>query len=184
GYADLEGLIRYWLEAAPASMADAYPVESYGKVIAILNNLDPLVPEGERASMREGLERFLREKRPPPRPADLGGPAADLWEAATTIGRARPDLVERILAAARPGASLVQPAGRLGGLRARVFLLHAAGDRLIPPVESQRLAALVGSPARFLVTPLFEHVSVRGGGLLERWRLVRFASAFLEAAGD
>ena len=182
GYADLEGLIRYWLEAAPESPPGEYPVESYGKVIAILNNLDPLVPEAEREPLREGLERFLREKRPPPRPPDLGVMAADLWDAATTVGPTRPDLVERIVLAAGPGAHLVQPSGRLEGLRARVFLLHAAGDRLIPPRESERLASIVGEPSRLLLTPLFEHVTVRSGGSLERWRLVRFAAAFLEAS--
>ena len=104
GYADLEGLVRHWLEAAPEAPPGEYPVECYGRVIAILNNLDPLVPEVERDPLREGLERFLREKRPPPRPPDLGGMASDLWDAATTLGPTRPDLVERIVLAAGPGA--------------------------------------------------------------------------------
>ncbi|HET6201591.1 MAG TPA: alpha/beta fold hydrolase [Planctomycetota bacterium] len=184
-YADLEGLARAWLGAAPEIPPGTYPVESYGKGILVLNSLDALVGPDESGPLRELLERFLREKKLPPRPEGLGPTAAELWSVATDVGPTPPALLDRIVSAALPGIRRVQPAARLGELRARVFLLHAAGDRLIPPGESRRLAAILGERARLLVTPLFEHVSLRGEGTgaLERWRLVRFAGAFLRAAG-
>ena len=185
GYADLEGLVRHWLTAAPEAAGGEYPVESYGKVIVVLQCLDPLVEEPERGPLREALENFLREKKRPPRPDGLGETARELWTAATTVGPAPVPLVERIVVALRPGLGPIEPIGRLGGIRAAPFLLHAAGDRLIPPSESARLAAALGGRTRTLVTSLFDHVTVRGEGSAwgERWRLVRFTAAFLGAAG-
>jgi len=154
----------------------------------ILNNLDGLAAEPEHEPLRRGLEAFLRDGAPPPRPAGLSEGGSRLWEAATTVGPVDPTLVEEILAASRPDLARLAPAGRLAGLRARVFLLHATGDPLIPPSESEALArdlAGAGRVADLVVTPLFEHVSLRGEsrGAGGTFSLVRFTARFLRRAG-
>ena len=86
----------------------------------------------------------------------------------------------------RGGDGAVSPRGNLGGLRCPVFLLHGAGDTVIPPSETLWLAAEVpaGRLAQVLVTPVIEHVEMRGEpALLEQWALVRFMTALLDRAG-
>lgn len=59
----------------------------------------------------------------------------------------------------------LSPAGRLGGIRARVFLMHAAGDPYIPVTESRRILAearSAGVSVYYSETAIFEHVDLTG----------------------
>ena len=61
--------------------------------------------------------------------------------------------------------------------RAPVFLLHGAGDNVIPMIETDRLAAsLAGwTEVRALVTPLLMHADVAPEiQLRDAWRVVAF----------
>jgi pimeloyl-ACP methyl ester carboxylesterase len=74
------------------------------------------------------------------------------------------------------------PRRQLGSLRAPVFLLHGAGDTVIPATELGWLAGEV-SPGMLhgqLVTPLLEHVSLQGRpSVLEYARAIHFLAGVL-----
>ncbi len=79
------------------------------------------------------------------------------------------------------------PHGRLGGLHAPVFLLHGAGDSVIPATETLWLAADIpkGLVRDELVSPALVHVELEGEpSKREKWALVHFMAEVLEAAGS
>jgi pimeloyl-ACP methyl ester carboxylesterase len=79
----------------------------------------------------------------------------------------------------------VSPRGRLGGVRAPVFLLHGAGDTVIPATELAWLAGEVppGRLRRALVSPAILHVEIHGEpGAGEQWDLVHFMAGVLDEA--
>ena len=65
-------------------------------------------------------------------------------------------LDERFLAT----LTAASPKGQLAGLRAPTFILHGAGDHLIPVEESRRLARVLRGqvPVKAVELELFEHV--------------------------
>jgi dienelactone hydrolase len=70
--------------------------------------------------------------------------------------------------------------------RVPVFLMQGAGDTVIPPSETPRLAAYLerqGTPAvRWLLTPVLSHVGIDNDVTLgDWWRLVRFWRALQDA---
>ncbi len=77
----------------------------------------------------------------------------------------------------------VSPAGRLAGLKAAVFLLHGAGDNVIPPTELAWLERDVpaASLRAALVSRAISHAEVEGApGLGDSWALVHFMAGVLE----
>ena len=59
----------------------------------------------------------------------------------------------------------LSPAGRLAGLGVPVYVVHGAGDSVIPSAETEWAARELGdAPHVALVTPLIEHVEVNGDG--------------------
>jgi pimeloyl-ACP methyl ester carboxylesterase len=79
------------------------------------------------------------------------------------------------------------PHGRLASLRAPVFLLHGAGDRVIPSTETLWLARDVppGLVRDVLVSPAVVHVEVEGDpSFREKFALVHFMAEVLDAAND
>jgi dipeptidyl aminopeptidase/acylaminoacyl peptidase len=58
-----------------------------------------------------------------------------------------------------------------------VFLLHGAGDTVIPPAESQRMADRLRAvvPVRLLVTEVITHAEANPGPhVADVWQLARF----------
>jgi acetyl esterase/lipase len=91
-------------------------------------------------------------------------------------------LADALAAAGRRAHPEVEPAGRLGGLRAPVVLLHGRADTLIPFTETLRLAALLPRAARrrVLVTRAVGHAKTTGAGpprnpVALAWEATRFA---------
>ncbi len=101
--------------------------------------------------------------------------AADL-DAAEAAVRALP-------AAARATLDALSPSGHLGGLSARVFLMHDLGDAYVPYPESRALAAELGDRASLTEFRLFDHVEPKGidigGAAPEAWRLLWHIRAVL-----
>jgi pimeloyl-ACP methyl ester carboxylesterase len=56
----------------------------------------------------------------------------------------------------------VSPQGKLGGLKANVYLLHGGADTVIPPAESEWLAREVppGKLRALVISPLITHVEL------------------------
>jgi pimeloyl-ACP methyl ester carboxylesterase len=79
------------------------------------------------------------------------------------------------------------PHGGMGGLHAPVYLLHGAGDSVIPATETLWLATDVpkGLVRDVLVSPAVVHVELEGEPpLREKWALVHFMAEVLGAAGS
>ena len=77
------------------------------------------------------------------------------------------------------------PHGRLAGLRAPVYLLHGAGDSVIPSTETLWLARDVpqGLVRDVLVSPAVVHVEIEGEpGAREKFALVHFMAEVLDEA--
>jgi pimeloyl-ACP methyl ester carboxylesterase len=91
----------------------------------------------------------------------------------------------RVIDETAPTMARVSPHGNLTGLRARVFLLHGAGDSVIPPSESRWLAADAppGAVENLLVSQAIQHVELHGEPTArEKWDLVHFMAQVLAAA--
>jgi pimeloyl-ACP methyl ester carboxylesterase len=77
------------------------------------------------------------------------------------------------------------PRGHLASLHAPVFLLHGAGDAVIPATETLWLARDVpsGLVQDELVSPALVHVELEGEpSAREKWALVHFMAEVLAAA--
>jgi pimeloyl-ACP methyl ester carboxylesterase len=77
---------------------------------------------------------------------------------------------------------LVSPHGHLGSVRAAVYLLHGAGDTVIPPSETQWLAQDLppGVLRRVLISPAMGHVELGGDpSIADEWAVVDFLAAVL-----
>ncbi len=72
-------------------------------------------------------------------------------------------------------------------MRAPVYLLHGAGDKVIPSSETLWLARDVpkGLVRDVLVSPALVHVEMQGDpGFREKFALVHFMAEVLDAAAD
>lgn len=80
----------------------------------------------------------------------------------------------------------VSPEGKLGHVRADVFLAHGSGDNVIPPTETLWIAKQV-PPDKLkvaLISPVISHVELgREPTLADSWRLVHFMEEFLHDTG-
>jgi pimeloyl-ACP methyl ester carboxylesterase len=79
------------------------------------------------------------------------------------------------------------PEGKLGGLRAKVLLLHGAGDDVIPPTETEWLAREIppGLKEEVLISPAISHVEMGAKpGLVDQYRVVEFIAEMVEEAED
>ena len=119
--------------------------------------------------------------------AEALGPEA--WATVDALFDGRADLVAPELLAEterdHEAMDRVSPHGKLGGLRAPVFLLHGAGDTVIPAAETAWLASEVPADVlrEALVSPAIVHVEMDDGtALSDQWALVRFMARVLEAA--
>ena len=75
----------------------------------------------------------------------------------------------------------LSPRNRLASVQGRVFLVHDAGDRLVPATHAISIYKQLRQhgprrPISVLVTPLFSHVSLRSpSSILDAWRLTNMA---------
>ena len=79
-------------------------------------------------------------------------------------------------------AEAVSPSGKLGHIKADVFLAHGAGDNVIPPSELLWVEREVPADKLkvALVSPAISHVELGGEPTFsDRWQLVHFMEEFL-----
>ena len=82
-------------------------------------------------------------------------------------------IYEGLPAEFRANMKAISPSAHVGGLRARIMIMHDRDDRLVPAAESRRLAEALEERGDFRYTEVlaFEHVRPAGGGGL--WLLVK-----------
>jgi dienelactone hydrolase len=154
----------------------------YGMMVLVYSHAGDFFPPEDVPAAREALRLWLWEKR---------GEAKDAAGKLSPASKAKIDrlfsdepddahaLAPELLAeieSHRADMAAVSPHGRLGGLRADVFLLHGAGDNVIPKAETLWLAEDV--PAAHLrstlVSPAIQHVELKSPTFLDEVALVHF----------
>ena len=159
----------------------------YGSTVLIYTHVEDFFPAGDVPAAREALRFFLHEKRDEAREAarKLSPPAKATMDIVfgPDISALRPDLTAMI-ARRTPDMQYVSPHGRLAGLRAHVYILHGAGDTVIPSTEALWLAQDVpaASLRMVLVSPAIEHVELKEPSLGDQWSLIHFMGGVIGEA--
>jgi dienelactone hydrolase len=163
---------------------------AYGPAVVLYSHAEDFFPAADVAVARDTLRAWLHEDFDAAR-ARAGALSP---EAAATMQHVF-DRDSAALAAAlqaeieklAPSFDAVSPAAHLQHLRVPAFLLHGAGDSVIPSTETEWLARDV-PPALLrdaLVSPAIEHVELQGKpSIRDELALVHFMSDVLEAADE
>jgi dienelactone hydrolase len=161
---------------------------SYGPLVLVYDRLEDFFPPSDLDAARIALRAWLWE--------DVAD-ARKKEEALSPPSRAKMDelfddhldSIEPALLAElethRDDMRAASPHAGMEGLRAPVYLLHGAGDSVIPATETLWLATDVpkGLVRDVLVSPAVVHVELEGEPpLREKWALVHFMAEVLGAA--
>jgi dienelactone hydrolase len=160
----------------------------YGPLVLVYSHIEDFFPKDDVPTAREALRDWLWENRDAARarlPA-LGPVAREKMERlfAANVASIAPEILAE-LKTHQDEAARVSPHGRMAGLRAPVFLLHGAGDTVIPASETLWLAKDVpaGLAKDVLVSAAIQHVELEGEpSAMEKWALVHFMADVLAEA--
>ena len=186
GYDDLERLVRSWMVDPSPGVPELHDPLVEGRRRVLLGNLDGLAAPADRPALRAAL-RALLTGAPPPETTGLSPAGSRVLDCALSTEPIAPALADAVLAPMGPTLRALAP-GRDGRApRARVFLLHGEGDRIVPPSDADALRATLealGTRVRVHVTGVFAHVAAGDSpSLWSSWTLVWFVGDFLAAAG-
>jgi pimeloyl-ACP methyl ester carboxylesterase len=192
GAYDNLGRVARFLATSQAEFPDGrmelYAAHDYGAAVFVYSHLEQFFPAGERAVAHDALRDWLWE-----RPADAQALFPQLDPASRTtieiliarqIDRLRPQLLDAIQADDSQ-LSAISPQGKLGALRAPVYLLHGATDDIIPSTETLWLEKGIPKPylRAALITPAFSHVDPDKHAVwADQLRLVEFLAGVLRNA--
>lgn len=197
GHGDLPRVLTFLCSGALPDGSHLAP-HDYGVVIILLNVAEKLVPPEQVEPLRAGIRTFLRASH---QAMVDGRLAAETFAQAREVQAALPEpaatlmgyVNTRDVAALGPrllpfvkrfAADPALSPERSPAPSAPVFLLHGAGDTVIPAMESTRLAAALRphTEVHSLATPLITHAEMDGPqALMDVWRLVRFWADLLDA---
>lgn len=181
GHHDLGRVLGFLLAdriATPSGLL-ATPAHEYGLVILLYQYLEAFIVPGDQAAFREALRAWLHEDRAQARALaqETSESTQRIFELLETrrLKELAPELRRQIDA---EGARLreLSPSGRLSRVQVPVYLLHGAGDSVIPPSETDWAARELGARAHAaLVSPLIEHVELNHeASLRDELALVEF----------
>jgi dienelactone hydrolase len=162
----------------------------YGPLVLVYDRLEDFFPPSDLDAARGALKAWLWEDTTDARKkAEALSPASrakmdELFD--DHLESIEPALLAE-LETRRDAMRAASPHGGMAGLRAPVYLLHGAGDSVIPATETLWLAADVpkGLLRDVLVSPAVVHVELEGEPpLREKWALVHFMADVLGAAGS
>ncbi len=151
----------------------------YGATVLVYTHAEDFFPPEDVPAARDALRAWLHEKRDAARETAKSLTPASMAKMDTLFGpdlsALRPEIVAMI-ERHRADMKTVSPHDRLSGLRARVYLLHGAGDTVIPATETMWLAKDVppASLRMVLVSQAIEHVELKEPSVADQWALVHF----------
>jgi dienelactone hydrolase len=163
---------------------------AYGPVVLVYSHIADFFPPADVDVARDALRLWLHE--------DFDG-ARERARALSPEAAAKMQLVfdrntdalapelDAEIARLGPELAAVSPSAHLAGIRVPVFLLHGAGDTVIPSTETEWLARDTPRPMlrEALVSRAIEHVELEGDTKLgDELALVHFMSDVLDAADD
>lgn len=196
GHGDLPRTLRYLLTGVQPDGTTLAP-HDYGIAIILLGVAERVVPGEQADPLRTAVRSFLGASHLDMVDTEAGAKAfaharqleRDLPEPARTVmgyvndrdvARLGPLLLPHV---SEMGSDPALSPKRADAPSAPVYLLHGAGDNVVPAVESTLLAADLrgrGTTVHHLITPLITHAEVdRGSGAGSAWALVRFWAALL-----
>ena len=193
GHDDLERVARFFVDDAipePDGTTEKLKAHDYGAVVLVYMFVDSFFPNRDAPAAREALRLWLWENfDEAKRAAEKLSPAGQ--EKIKLVFDHREDLLRpeilRLIEAHREDMRKVSPHGNLAGLRARAFLLHGAGDSVIPASETRWLAhdAPPGSVEQALVSPALVHVDLENEpSTREQLDIVDFLASVIQRADD
>jgi hypothetical protein len=190
---DMARVARYYAtdeDQRPAAGVQKLPAHPYGAMILIYTHPEDFFSPQEAPIAKEALRLALQEKEAEARAAAarLSPPSRALLESLAVKWQPAPELRAALLQSIekhKEEFAAVSPAGKLDGVRSRVYLLHGAGDNVIPSAESEWLAQELGITRvrALLISPVISHVETEtkptGGDEVE---LVHFLSQVLSSS--
>ena len=176
----------------PTTFADGHPTairpHDYGATVLVYDRVGDFFPKEEEEAARSALRHWLREEQPEAR-ADAArlSPTSRMKAEALFDGRFAEIDRELLQQIGKNEADMakVSPHGHLGGMRAKVFVLHGEGDTVIPASEASWLALDVpeNKLQMVLVSQAIVHVEIeKQPTTAEQWALLRFMGEVLLAA--
>ncbi len=162
----------------------------YGMLVLVHAHVEDFFPAEDAEVARETLKLWLWEDRDAARQREKALSAKGRTEMDRLLAGRDADAAREVLASVDRHAEAmkdVSPHGHLGAIHVPVYLLHGAGDSVIPPAETEWLASEV-PPAWLrsaLVSPAIQHVELQGEPTFsERFALVHFMAGILAECGD
>jgi dienelactone hydrolase len=193
GHDDLGRVLRFFVtnEAPrPDGTTEHLHAHDYGTAVLEYSHVEDFFPPGDVDAARDALRSLLHEDLDAARARakDLSPPSAARMDRILSHDTAAlaPELLAEIDRLA-PRFPPVSPSSRLAALTVPLFVLHGAGDSVIPASEAEWLAhdAPRGLVRDVLVSRAIEHVELGGGtSFSDELALVHFMADVLEAVDD
>jgi pimeloyl-ACP methyl ester carboxylesterase len=174
--------------ARPDGSTFEIAAHDYGAMVLVYGNIEKFFPAPDLPQAREAIKQWLWEDPVAARKAEEGMSPESKDKLEKLFTRKRDDLRPELLELVRqsePAMQSVSPHGHLSGLRVPIFLLHGAGDTVIPASETLWLAsdAPSGCVRDVLISPAVVHVELEGEPTKsDQWQLVDFMAQVLAEA--
>ncbi len=174
--------------ARPDGTLVSMRAHEYGPLVLVYSRVEDFFPAEDVPVAREAIRTWLWEEQDKARViADKLSPESKalmdrLFD--HHIDAITPQLLREVDRQKQVMAE-VSPHGRLSQVHCPVFLLHGAGDNVIPPCETEWLAHDLPPVAlrRELVSPAISHVELGADpSWVDRWAVVDFMAEVLEQA--
>jgi dienelactone hydrolase len=161
----------------------------YGAVVLVYSHVEDFFPADDVPVARDALRAWLHEDFDVARSrAEALSPEAGVrMKQVFAHSSALAPVLDAEVARLSPQLAAVSPAAHLADIRVPVFLLHGAGDRVIPSSETEWLAH--DTPRAMLraalISPAIEHVEIEGTPSVgDQLALVHFMGDVLDAADE
>jgi dienelactone hydrolase len=173
----------------PTGDTELLPPHEYGALVLEYQNLQDFVPAADVPALQAVLRAHLYEDGAGEHAAIAAlnpqqlAESKQLLDTSSPATRAALQHSEALHIEAMAGVS---PHGHLQSLTTPVYLLHGAGDNIIPAAETEWMAAELPSESlqSELISPVLSHINLDGANptAADQWRLVHFFALILHAA--
>jgi len=176
----------------PTGASERLTPHEYGALVLEYEHLEDFILPADSASLAP-IRAVLRAHLYEDWPAEKAALAA-LTPTQLTLARQLIDTTSPITRAQLAHAETlhiedmagVSPHGHLSQLTTPVYLLHGAGDNIIPSAETEWMATELPAESlqAELISPVLSHINLDGANptAMDQWRLVHFFALILHAA--
>ena len=191
---DLYRVLRFFATdeiAAPDGTVLHMEAHEYGPLVVAYSQPEDFFSASDAPRARQALRLLLEEhgKESEAVTRTLSPAGQKLMQALYQKHRSQFDtMMLAHLETHQAAIAAASPAGKVENIRCPVFLLHGAGDNVIPPTETLWLAREI--PAQYLravlISPAISHVEIGGPGpsLADKLALLHWMEQFLTEAKE